>query len=313
MRTVVIGAAGQLGTDLLPVLPGVVIPLDLPDFDITRPAQVRTVLHDLRPDWVVNCAAQTNVDGCEADPAAAFAVNAAGALHVAQAAAEVGAAVAYISTDYVFGGAGPRGAAYTEDDPPAPVNTYGVSKLAGEQLTRACNPRALIVRSCGLYGHAGARGKGGNFVETMLRLAAASRPLRVVDDQCLSPTATRDCAAQIAALLACAAHGIVHVAAHDACTWFEFAHEILAGQYADADLQPISSAAYGAPARRPAFSALRSGRLAELGLPECRTWREMLHDYLAERARPPTGQPNVNPAAGAGQTGQPSALEISYG
>ncbi|MBU0617823.1 MAG: sugar nucleotide-binding protein, partial [Planctomycetes bacterium] len=132
MRTVLIGANGQLGTDLQRVLAGDIVALDWPEFDIRREEQVRDVLQDHRPDVVINCAAQTNVDLCEDEPAAAFAVNALGALHAARCAEQVGAAVAQVSTDYVFGAAVARPQAYTEEDVPGPINVYGASKLAGE-------------------------------------------------------------------------------------------------------------------------------------------------------------------------------------
>lgn len=292
MRIVLIGSDGQLGTDLRRVLPPDTLGVDLPAFDVRQPEQVRALFERERPDWVINCAAQTNVDRCELEPDDAFACNARGALHVARRAAEVGARVAYISTDYVFGGDGPRRAAYTESDRPMPVNVYGASKLAGEHLTRAFQPRGLIVRTAGLFGHAGARGKGGNFVESMLRLAAAGRPIRVVDDQRLSPTSTVELADRLVALLQRNAEGLLHVAAPDDCTWFEFARAIFAFLQLDIAVRPVSTAEYPLEARRPTLSALRSERLADLGVPPCRPWREMLHDYL--RARP---QPIGIPAA----------------
>jgi dTDP-4-dehydrorhamnose reductase len=286
VRIVLIGSEGQLGTDLRRVLPPDTVGVDLPAFDIRQPEQVRALFARERPDWVINCAAQTNVDRCELEPDEAFAINACGALHVARAAAEIGARVAYLSTDYVFGGDGPPRAVYTESDRPAPVNVYGASKLAGEHLTRAYQPRGLIVRTAGLYGHAGARGKGGNFVETMLRLAAAGQPIRVVDDQRLSPTSTVELADRLVALLRQDAAGLVHLAAADDCTWFEFAREIFAFLKLDVAVQPVPTWQYPVKAQRPALSALRSERLASLGVPSCRPWRAMLHDYLQARPQP---------------------------
>jgi dTDP-4-dehydrorhamnose reductase len=241
---------------------------------------------------VVNCAGLTNVDWCEDHLAEAFAVNATGAAHVARAAEAVGAAVVYISSDYVFGAAGPRDEPYSEDDRPGPVNGYGVSKLAGEHLTQAYNARALVVRTCGLYGHAGARGKAGtergrgsgNFVETLLRLAGERTTIRVVDDQCVSPTSTAACAARLAALIERRACGLYHVAAPDCCTWYELAQALFAHEGRDVDLRPISSAEYAARARRPAWSALRSVRLERAGVPLCPPWQAMLHEYLRTRA-----------------------------
>lgn len=313
MRIVLIGSEGQLGTDLRRVLPPETVAVDLPACDVRRPEQVAQVLQRTRPDWVINCAAQTNVDRCELEPDEAFAVNARGALHVARAAAEVKARVVYISTDYVFGGDGSPPSAYVESDRPAPVNVYGASKLAGEHLTRAFQPRGLMVRTSGLFGHAGARGKGGNFVETMLRLAASQRPIHVVDDQRLSPTSTAELADRLLALLACDADGVVHVAAADDCTWFEFAREIFAFLRLDIDVRPVPTSQYPVKAQRPALSALRSARLAALGVPPCRPWRAMLHDYL--RARPqPVGIPAaVNTAVGPSAAGAASHPPPSQG
>ncbi len=296
MRVILIGAAGQLGTDLLQVLPADTLALDLPDFDVQCEDQVRAVLGNHPCELVINCAAQTNVDLCETKPAEALAINALGALHVARCADERGAAVIYVSTDYVFGAAdSARREGYAEDDRPGPLNVYGASKLAGEQFTLAYNRNALVVRTCGLYGHAGARGKGGNFVETMLRLAAQPAPVRVVCDQRLSPTATAEAATKICQLAEQRARGRYHVAAQDSCTWFEFAQAIFAYAGLEVDLRPITSAEYPRPARRPAFSALSSRRLAELGIRPCCSWRKMLHGYLSMRfgaTRPLDDAPN---------------------
>ena len=212
-------------------------------------------------------------------------MNALGAYNVARAAATVGALVVYISTDYVFGAAGAeRTTPYVEGDLPGPINVYGASKLAGEQLTQAYAPRALIVRTCGLYGHAGARGKGGNFVETMLRLGSDGRAVRVVDDQRLTPTSTVEVAQQLVALLAARVTGVIHVAASDACSWHDFAREIFAHVELTVALTPITSAEYPTPARRPAWSALGSTGLSQWGVRACRPWRVLLHEYLDARA-----------------------------
>ncbi len=283
MRTLIIGARGQLGSDLAQALPGQVCGVDLPELDVRNAGQVRAAVREAAPDHVINCAAQTNVDRCEGEPLEALVVDALGALHVAKAAAEIGAELAYISTDYVFGALPPRAEAYGEDEPPAPLNVYGVSKLAGEHMSRAGHPDPLVVRTCGLYGRAGARGKGGNFVETMLRLAAAGRPIRVVNDQRVSPTSTVYCARAIAELLAARVTGVVHIVASGSCTWFEFAREIFTCLYPDAEPMPISSGEYAAAAKRPPVSALCSTRLAELGMPAAPTWQELLHAYMDAR------------------------------
>ncbi len=280
MRITLIGAAGQLGHDLLELLDADVGALDLPGFDVTDASQVERTLREHRPDCVINCAAATNVDGCEDDPDAAWRVNALGAGHVARAAAAIRARVVFVSTDYVFGLAGARVAPYVESDLPGPLSIYGATKLAGEHLTAANNPRHLIVRSGGLYGHAGARGKGGNFVETIRRLARERRSLRIVHDQRLSPTSTRILADRLVNLLATDASGILHVAARDSCTWCEFAQAIVELVGADTRVEPIRSCDYPMKARRPAMSALQSERLAGLGIEPCPPWRAMLAAYL---------------------------------
>jgi dTDP-4-dehydrorhamnose reductase len=283
MRTLLIGAEGQLGTDVRALWPHELIGRDWPELDVRDAAQVGAVVADVRPEVIVNCAAMTNVDQCEDEPDAAFAVNTQGALHVARAAAEHGAAVVYISTDYVFGAAGVDAAPYMESSVPGPLGVYGVSKLAGEHVTLAYDPAALVVRTCGLYGHAGARGKGGNFVETMLKLGGDGRALRVVDDQRLSPTSTVACARVLRDLIDKQARGVVHVTAADHCTWYAFAREIFNAAEIAADLSPIPSSEYPQKARRPAMSVLASERLSELGIAGCPDWATMLHEYLEVR------------------------------
>jgi dTDP-4-dehydrorhamnose reductase len=283
MRIVVIGAAGQLGTDLMALLGDEASGIDYPDLDVREPEQVQVLLRERRPDWVINCAAMTNVDGCESAGIDAFAINAVGAQHVAAAAAEVGAAVACISTDFVFGAIKDRQGPYVESDAPGPVSVYGTSKLAGEYLTLQSNPESLILRTCGLYGHAGARGKGGNFVETMLRLAGERDQLRVVADQRLAPTSTVACAQRVVDLLHANARGVFHVTARDHCTWFDFASAIFEEAGVAVDVQAIPTTEYPTPAQRPLMSALTSERLAEVGLEPLPTWRAMLREYLAAR------------------------------
>jgi dTDP-4-dehydrorhamnose reductase len=285
MRTLIVGALGQLGSDLAPALAGLgeVVGVDLPEFDIAERDSVARGLTAHRPDVVVNCAAWTNVEEAEDHADAALRVNALGALHVARAAAEHGARLVYISTDYVFGEAAGRLLPYVESDRPAPLNVYGATKLAGEHLTLAACPQALVVRTASLYGHAGARGKGGNFVETMLRLAVTGKPVRVVADQRMTPTSTTALSRALATALAQRVSGVLHLAARDACSWYEFAAAIFEHQGLKVDLTPIRAVEYPARARRASFSALGSERLEALGLPAMPTWREMLSEYLEGR------------------------------
>ncbi len=283
MRIAIIGANGQLGSDLRTRLPGEVIALDVPVIDVCDEVSVRSVLSEARPDLVINCAAATHVDNCEQQADLAHAVNALGARNVAQQAAALDARVVYISTDYVFGAQPARRTAYLENDLPGPVNVYGHTKLLGEAYTRAACPRHLIVRTCGLYGHAGALGKGGNFVETMCKLAGGDRPIRVVADQHLSPTSTRALTEALRQWIQSECNGVVHLAAPDSCTWHEFASAIVEHIAPGREVIPIPSSEYPTPAARPAFSALRTVRADQAGIGGLPAWREMLNTYLATR------------------------------
>ena len=186
MRAVVIGANGQLGNDLVKIISGWdIVGLTHSDLDIRDLVRARAVLCQLKPDAVINTAAFNRVDDCEDDPDKAFSANAYGARNLARVCADSDCALMHISTDYVFGGE--QVSPYTEDDAPNPLSVYGVSKLAGEYFVRNICPKHFIVRTSGLYGLAGSSGKGGNFVETMIRLAGAGNPIRVVEIRYLTP------------------------------------------------------------------------------------------------------------------------------
>ena len=289
MRVVVIGANGQVGTELCRVFADAdLVPLTHADLEVRDRDQVVKSLARLRPDLILNTAAFHKVDVCEEEVGTSFAVNASGAQHVALAAAEAGAALVYFSTDYVFDGNARH--PYREADPPSPRSVYGVSKLAGEFLVRAACPRHYIVRTSGLYGHAGASGKGGNFVELMLRLACEGKPVRVVTDQVLTPTAVTDLALSVRALVTTGRYGLYHVTNAESCSWFEFARAIFELSGLVPELQPTTTAAFGARAPRPAYSVLAHEALRAAGLPDLRPWREALAGYLRERdARQGTG------------------------
>jgi dTDP-4-dehydrorhamnose reductase len=286
-RIALIGANGQLGSDLARVLAGPrLVALTRRHLDVTDPAAVERVLGDIRPGVVVNTAAFHRVDDIEADPGPAFRVNAVAVHHLARSCARHAARLVHFSTDYVFGAGGPG--PYAEDAPPAPLSAYGASKLAGEHLVRQASPRHLVIRSSGLYGVAGSSGKGGNFVETMLGLARDGKRLRVVDDQVLAPTFTVDLAEAVGRLLAVdPPGGVYHVTNGGACSWLEFARRIFELTGLTPDLEPITSEAYGAPARRPANSVLRNTRLAALGLPPLRPWAGALEAYLSTKGHRP--------------------------
>jgi len=225
------------------------------------------------------------VDDCEERSEEAFQVNALGALNVARAGAELDALCVYISTDYVFDGE--KGEPYTEDNTPSPINVYGCSKLTGEYLVRQACPKWLIVRVASLFGKAGARGKGGNFVETILAKAKAGQPLRVVNDIYMSPTYTLDTARALEVLVRQRATGLYHLANDGTCTWYEFARKALDLVDLDVNPEPTSSINYPTKARRPHDSSLQSTRLDSLLGSGLRPWQEALKAYLVEKAHIP--------------------------
>ncbi len=277
-----LGARSQLGHDIARTWPaGSLVALGRESCDVTDLDAVRRVVAESTPDLVISLAASHRVDDLEANPESGLRVNGYGAWTVARAATEAGAAVMWVSTDYVF--AGDTGRPYVEDDPTGPVNAYGASKAAGERLIALVNPRHYIVRASGLYGVAGASGKGGNFVETMLRLARSGAPVRVVADQVLAPTSTHDLAVAMQAIAAGAPHGIYHVTNTGELSWYEFAALIFQLGDVRADLSPTSSEAFGAPARRPAYSVLANTRLAAAGLPPLPSIEDALRRYLREK------------------------------
>jgi dTDP-4-dehydrorhamnose reductase len=287
MKYAVFGAAGQLGRDLCPRLTGIVVPLTRKDADLTDTASLRAVLRRERPDVVINCAAYNFVDEAETEPDAAFGVNAWGVRELALACREVDCLLVHFSTDYVFGLNAARHSPYAENDAPGPLSVYGLSKLAGEYFVRALCPRALVIRTCGLYGVWGSGGKGGNFVETMLRLAREGKTPRIVSDQVCTPSYTADVADAVVLLLKTAVPGLYHLTSAASCSWHEFATAIF--ELAGLPIQPlpITSAEYGALAKRPAYSVLANSASERLGLPPLRPWRDALQAYLQERKNRP--------------------------
>jgi len=285
MKVLVTGANGQLGTDLCKVLRDFrLVPLTHKDVEISDMSLVREALGKYKPDAIINTAAFVRVDDCEDEKDKAFSVNALGARNVAVVAQELGARLVYISTDYVFGGeAEPRTTPYTEFDTPVPISIYGKSKLAGENFVRHLCQKHFIIRSSGLFGLAGASGKGGNFIETVLRLARERDELRVVDDEVFSPTYTSDLARKIVQLMTTECYGVFHITNRGACSWYEFTTEILKVAGIETRVVPITSDQYPQKARRPRFSVLDNYHLRLLGMDDMRPWQEALKDYLVAR------------------------------
>ncbi|MGE3541412.1 MAG: dTDP-4-dehydrorhamnose reductase [Candidatus Tectimicrobiota bacterium] len=290
MRILVTGSRSMLAQELLPCLHRAgftVIGRARPGLDLTRPASIRAAFQEVQPMLCINTAAYTAVDRAESEVDAAFAVNRDGVAHLAEVCREAGVPLIHLSTDYVF--AGTASHPYREEDPTAPLGVYGRSKWEGEQAVRATLRDHLIVRTAWLYGY-----HGSNFVKTMLRLAHERHIVHVVHDQHGCPTWTRDLAQALTAMcqqcfqgLETFPWGTYHFCAAGQTTWYDFARAIFAAYPFAAALrlervEPISTAAYAAPAQRPAYSVLDVAKFqATFGITP-RSWRTSLHDCLRE-------------------------------
>ena len=278
MKTLIIGALGMLGTEVQSrsrYLGLETIAIDIDDLDITNIDNVLDFTKKLKPQLVINCAAYTNVDGCETDEDNAFKVNAIGPRNLAMACEEIGASLVHISTDYVFDGT--QESPYDEYDMPNPQSAYGRTKYAGERLVTHCCSRSYIIRTAWLYG-----AKGKNFVSTMLQLPKSGKPLKVVDDQIGSPTYAKDLAEAIMTLVEKPRYGIYHFTNASFCSWYDFAKEIFDQAGLEVDLSRCTTDEFPRPAKRPAFSKLKNNMGPAQGMPLLRSWQEGLRAYLEE-------------------------------
>jgi dTDP-4-dehydrorhamnose reductase len=272
VRVLITGAGGQLGRDLLQLLPGDdVVGLTHHDLDVADAEAVRAAVAKHRPDVVINAAAWTDVDGAETAEAAALAVNCDGPANFAAACAGHNATLVHISTDYVFDGTATQ--PYDEDAPVAPRSAYGRTKAAGERAVLDAGGPNYVVRTAWLYG-AG----GGNFVRTMAGLARGEKPVNVVDDQRGAPTWTRDLAIGLLDLIdKRPGPGIYHATSAGETTWFDFAQAIFSEVGADPGrVHPVPTEAFPRPAPRPAYSVLSGNRWVSAGLTPLPHWREAL-------------------------------------
>ena len=249
---------------------------DVDAFDLTSEGDCRRVVQECSPEVVINAAAYTNVDGCEANREGCFAVNAVGVKNIALACRDRAITLVHFSTDYIFDGR--KGTPYGEEDPPAPLNVYGASKLEGERFLQALAESYLLIRTAWLYGR-----HGKNFVKTILEKASTVKTLEVVDDQIGSPTYSRDLAAAVELLIAGGHRGVFHVTNSGQCSWYEFARTIL--EYAgmnDVTVGPIGSERLSRPALRPAWSVLSGEKFTAASGRTMPHWRQALREYLDE-------------------------------
>lgn len=289
MKVMIIGALGQLGSELCKLYgdavlkvgrQGPVIPLDISDENAVHELLVREV----QPNLVINTAAAHNVPKCEQEPAAAFAVNALGARNLARACAELSARLIHVSTDYVFGRGGTK--PFVETDLPAPLSVYASSKLAGEHLVAAYCDNHIVVRASAIYGTEPCRGKDGkNFVDLMLHLATTRGEVKVVTDEIVSPTYAGALARQIKLMAEKAEPGLYHATCNGECSWHDFAKAIFDETRTTVTLLEAKASDFPAVVKRPDYSVLQNKRLQDQRLDVMPHWRHGLLEYLAEKEK----------------------------
>ncbi|MFC2157202.1 dTDP-4-dehydrorhamnose reductase [Acidobacteriota bacterium] len=283
MDIAIIGADGQLGTDLVLALSEFnVTPLYYPDFDILRSSEAESALRDINPDIVINTAAFNRVDDGEDVPTEAFQLNTLAVKDLAASCRTHDFVLVHFSTDYVFDGT--KNSPYSEEDLPNPLNVYGISKLAGEYIVQCLMDRFFLIRTSSLYGAAGCLGMGKkNFIDSMLALEKEGKSLRVVDDQYVTPTSTSDLADHVAELIRTEHYGLYHMTNSGSCSWYEYAQSIFDILGIRPDLLPTDSASFGARALRPVYSVLENRQAECIGLSDFPDWKDSLKDYLEKK------------------------------
>lgn len=288
MKIVITGANGQLGKELQKIIrtgkaeigeisksvaSAEVFAADVDVLDITNLDNVRAYLNDIKPDVVINCAAFTNVDGCESNKDLAFKVNALGARNIAIACEEIGAKLIHVSTDYVFSGVGST--PLSEDAITAPVSAYGTTKLLGEEYVREFCSKYFIVRTAWLYGYFGK-----NFVYTIMRAGKERGKLTVVNDQKGNPTNAEDLAYHLLKLALTEEYGVYHCTGEGECTWYDFACKIIEYAGIECEVLPVTSEEYKTPAKRPEYSSLDNMMLRCTIGNDMREWKDALKVFM---------------------------------
>lgn len=291
MKILITGAKGQLGNELIDIVKkgeaeigaikdslkgSKVIALDINELDITELESVKEVLNQYKPDIVINCAAATNVDGCEGNEDLAFKINALGARNLAIISEEIGAKLVQVSTDYVFSGDG--SSPLKEYELTAPTSVYGKTKLLGEEYVREFSSRYFIVRTAWLYGYV-----GHNFVYTMMKLGKEKETLNVVNDQRGNPTHANDLAYHILKLIETEEYGVYHCTGKGECSWYDFAKEIMSLNGLNCIVSPCTSEEYKTPAKRPAYSSLDNMMLRTTIGDEMRDWKKALRSFVENK------------------------------
>ncbi len=284
MKIAIIGADGQLGTDICVALENnknEVVRLTINDLDISKIDAVSKVLKETKPGLVINTAAFHQVEQCEDEPGRAFEVNALGARNLAHVCNDLDATLIQISTDYVFDGL--KRKPYIEADKPMPLNVYANTKLSGEHFVEAIAKKFFILRVSGIYGKSPCIGKGGmNFVELMKKLSHDREEVRVVDNEFLTPTSTVEISRQIVKMVNSEPkNGIYHCTAEGSCSWYEFAAEIFDITKPNVTLNRAAPGEFAIKVNRPEYSVLENWNLKDQGLNVMRHWKEGLREYLS--------------------------------
>src|SRR5213075_570026 len=282
MKLAIIGANGQLGTDLLEVLSAEhdVIGLNHADIEITDIDNVKNVLSSARPDIVLNTAAYHIVPEAEKFPDKAFHINGTGTLNLAKVCQDLGIRLVHYSTDYIFDGKKQK--PYTEEDRPNPLSVYANTKLSGEYFALNYSDKSYVIRVSGIYGKVPCRAKGGNFITTMIKLAREKPEVRVVNDEVLTPTPTYHIAKNTAALIKTGAYGLYHMSCEGECSWYEFAKLIWETLQLETPLYPASVKDFPIVVKRPFYSVLENRNLNKLGINQMPDWKEALKEFLKQ-------------------------------
>jgi len=287
MKLLLIGATGQLGGDLLRNnnRHEIYAPAR-EELDLLQPDKVAAVVRRQKPEVIVNCAAFHNVPLCEEQPESAFFMNCVAVRNLAALSVEIDARLLTFSSDYVFGGDNKR-IPYLEDDKPAPLQIYGITRLAGEQAALAVAPQhSVVIRTCGLYGRSGARSKGGNFVDGRVADIKAGRRIEMACEQIIAPTSTDDLSRAVLKLIE---HpqlvpGIYHLVNEGECSWYELTRAIVEILGAETEVIPVDRGGLTGNMRRPLYSVLANTRARSLGI-TLRPWRGALTAYLESKYR----------------------------
>ena len=288
MKILITGSKGQLGNELKDIINkgyseigkvseciknSQVFDFDVDKLDITDLKSVKNVLNTIKPDVVINCAAATNVDGCESDEDFSFKVNSLGPRNLAIVCEEIGARLVQVSTDYVFSGVGEK--PLTEYDLTAPYSVYGKTKLLGENYVREFCSKYYIVRTAWLYGYV-----GHNFVYTMRRLGKEKDSINVVNDQIGNPTHANDLAYHILKLIETDEYGVYHCTGKGECSWYDFAKMIIELSGEECIVNPCTSEEYKTPAKRPEYSSLDNMMLRNTVGDEMRNWQDAIKSFI---------------------------------